>query len=128
MIEILVLPEGRRACRGGVQEERVFGVGDLGGGEEEGIGPDTVDGTFAILTGGGTHEEPGFGDGDETGLGEGRCAGLGVRMSGCHGPVWCSELNVIRKRGLTRDYCIAKNAMRRAARPGPSAGKKRLSG
>lgn len=61
----------------------VFGVGDLSGGQEKSIEPDAVDGAFAILTGGRTHEEPGCGDGDEVGL-EGACAGLVVGMSCRH--------------------------------------------
>jgi hypothetical protein len=68
MIEILIMPEWRRVRRRGVQEERVFSVGDLRGGEEESVDPDAVDGTFAILTGGGAHKKPAFGDGDEQGL------------------------------------------------------------
>src|ERR1700685_2312725 len=85
MIEILVVPEGRRVRRGGAQEERVFGVGDLRGGEAEGVDPDAVDGTFAILAGGGAHEKPALWDGDERGLGGGWCAELGVRTSCRHG-------------------------------------------
>src|ERR1022692_1297256 len=78
MIEILVVPEGRRVRGRGVHEERVFGVGDLSGGEEESVNPNAVDGAFAILTGSGAHEEPGCGDGDEHGL-DG-VAGLGVEV------------------------------------------------
>jgi hypothetical protein len=50
----------------------VFGVGDLSGGELEGVNPDAVDGAFAILTGGGAHEEPGSGDRNQTRLDAGR--------------------------------------------------------
>ena len=71
MIEIFVLPEGRRIVSAGVEVEFVFGVCYLRGGEEEGVDPDAVDGTFAILTGSGAHEEPGCGDGGEGGLDEG---------------------------------------------------------
>src|ERR1700730_74934 len=83
MIEILVVPEGWSVRRGGSHEESVFRVGDLGGGEEECIDPDAVDGTFAILAGSGAHEKPACGDGDEGGL-EGGSSGLMVRMSSGH--------------------------------------------
>jgi hypothetical protein len=56
----------------------------LRGGEKESIDPDAVDGAFAILTGGGTHKEPGSGDGDEVGLDWGCCAGSVVGMSRGH--------------------------------------------
>jgi hypothetical protein len=84
MVEILVMPERWRLRRGGGHEAFVFGVGNLSGGEEKSVDPDAVDGAFAILTGGGTHEEPGFGDGDQLRL-DWRRGGLVVGMGGCHG-------------------------------------------
>ena len=81
VIEILILPERWRVGGGRAEEDRVFGVGDLCGGEKEGVDPDAVDGTFAILTGRGAHEEPGCGDGDEVGL---EVSGREVGVSGCH--------------------------------------------
>ena len=64
MVEVFVAPKWRSGEAGREKVRGVFGVGDLSGGEEEGVDPDTVDGAFAILTGGGAHEEPSFGDGD----------------------------------------------------------------
>lgn len=60
--KILVVPKRRRVRSGGAKEMCVIGVGDLSGGELVGVNPDAVDGVFAILTGGGAHEEPGRGD------------------------------------------------------------------
>lgn len=85
MVEILFMGEGRRIGGSRVYEAFVFGVGDLSGGEQESVDPDAVDGAFAILTGGGAHEEPCCGDGDEVGLDWGCCGGLVVGMSGGHG-------------------------------------------
>jgi hypothetical protein len=65
MIEVWIVPERRGSRSGCIHEALVFGIGDLSGGEEEGIDPDAMNGTFAILPGGGAHEEPGGGDGDE---------------------------------------------------------------
>src|SRR5882672_2325099 len=81
MIEILVVPEGRRIGCSGTEIDRVFGIGDLRGGKEEGVDPNAVDGTFTILTGGGAHEGPRRGNGDQRGpQGERRfVAGMGGR-------------------------------------------------
>ena len=52
MIEVWVVPErGRVRCRC-AEEAGVFGVGDLRGGEQEGVDPDAMDRAFAILAGG----------------------------------------------------------------------------
>jgi hypothetical protein len=47
-------------------------VGYLRGGEKEGINPYFVYGTFTILAGVGSHEEPAFGNGNEIGLASNR--------------------------------------------------------
>ena len=62
IVKILVVPERRRSRSGGAQEVCVLGIGDLRGGELEGVNPNAVDGAFAVLTGGGAHEEPGAGN------------------------------------------------------------------
>lgn len=58
MVEVWVLPERRRWDGGGAQESLVFFVRDLRGGEKERVGPNAMDGAFAILTGVRAHEEP----------------------------------------------------------------------
>jgi len=77
MIEIFVAPVRWRVRSDGGQKERVFGVGDLSAGKEKSIEPDTVDRALAVLAGGGTHEEPGGGNGDEGGF-----EGYGLGLSG----------------------------------------------
>ena len=66
----------------------VFGIGNLSGGELEGINPHAVNGAFAILAGSGSHEEPGSGDRNQTRLYAGCWVGLGI--SRCH----CSSCDV----------------------------------
>src|SRR5258708_9399939 len=65
MIEIRIVPEGWRRSGGRAEEQFILRVRDLCGCQQEGIDPDTVDGTFAVLTGVAAHQEPAFGDGDQ---------------------------------------------------------------
>ena len=85
MVEVLIMAEGWWIGRCRFHLAFVFCVGDLRGGEKESIDPDAVDGAFAILTGGRTHEEPGCGDQDEVGLDWGCWLGFEVGMSRGHG-------------------------------------------
>ena len=63
MVEVWVLPEWRRGGTGRGEEARVFGVGDLRSGQQEGVDPDAMDGALAVLAGVGAHQEPGAGMG-----------------------------------------------------------------
>lgn len=82
--KILLVPERRRVQSGGAQEMCIPGIRDLRSGKLEGVDPDAVDGAFAILTGGGAHEEPGCGDGNQMRFDVDRGAGSEVRVSCGH--------------------------------------------
>ena len=85
MIEILIIPTWRQSGSRRNDEAFVLRVRDLRGAKVERINPDSVNRPFAILTGGGSHEEPGPWDEDEARFNGRRIAGLlEVRMSGCH--------------------------------------------
>ena len=57
MIEVWIVPEGRRWRRRRAEKVSVLFVGDLGCGEKEGIDLYTMNGTLAILASIGAHEE-----------------------------------------------------------------------
>ena len=57
--------EGRRLRRRRAEKVFVFGIGDLRGGEPERVNPDPMNWTFAVLSGGRAHQEPGGGNLDE---------------------------------------------------------------
>src|SRR4029077_18038610 len=62
MIEVAVFPERWRLSRRRTEKTFVLGIGDLGGGEKEGINPDPVDRALAVLSAVGTHQEPALRD------------------------------------------------------------------
>src|SRR5579872_6837781 len=86
MVEIWIVPEWGRRCAGCDEEAGVFGVGDLGGGQEEGVDPNAMDGALAVLSGAGAHQEPGCGNLDERwfeGVGPGLSGGWAERHDCC---------------------------------------------
>ena len=86
MIEIWVAARTAEAAHRLRGRSGVLGVGDLRGGELEGVDPDAMDRAFAVLAGDGSHEEPGSGDADQRGfecgdgVSERRVEGIGCRV------------------------------------------------
>ena len=81
MVEVRIVQKGGAvgdACAEG--RERI-GVGDLGGRQQEGVDPDPVDGTLAILAGVGAHQEP--------------AAGIWTRVGSSARPKFWAGVNVI---------------------------------
>lgn len=62
MREGWVLQERRREFCFTAQKKRIVGVGDLMGGELEGVDPDAMNGALVVLACVGAHQEPAGGD------------------------------------------------------------------
>src|SRR5208282_5743862 len=67
MVERGIAPERWLQRRRVAQEAPVVGVGDLAGGEQKLVNPDTMHGLFVVLSRVAAHEEPSRRDGDQGG-------------------------------------------------------------